>query len=451
MNKKEFSIILQEGETHDIEFKESISNLDKEIVAFSNSSGGRIFLGVSDDGSVKGMDITNKLKSQIQDIASNCQPKIKVDINHYENVLIINVPEGKDKPYMCKQGFYIRIGPNSQKSSRDDILKLAIKDGKLRYDESIDPDFDFEKDFNENKFSEFLKDAKITANLPHKDILVNMNLAEKQGSKYCFKNAVHLFFSKEIKKFNTSAYTTCILFKGDTRTNIIDRKDFDGNIIEQVEDAVRFVEKNIMTAYQIKSLKRKEIQQYPIEAIREAIVNAVMHRDYFEKGSNVFIYIYDNFIEIVNPGGLFGITKDQLGKVCVRRNERIADLFKMLDLVEKAGTGIQRMKDAMKKAELKEPKIEISDNFFMITFFGHRKDKLGDMSEGKNTVELNQRQIQFVKRLEEKEELTRTDYETITKSSKRTAIRDLNELVAKKIVAVISTSETDPNKKYKLM
>jgi ATP-dependent DNA helicase RecG len=127
---------------------------------------------------------------------------------------------------------------------------------------------------------------------------------------------------------------------------------------------------------------RKEIPQYPVDAVRESVVNAIMHRDYSETGSNVFVYIYDDFIEIVNPGGLFGITKEQLGKICARRNERIADLFKMAGLVEKAGTGIQRMKDAMKKAGLKEPKIEASENYFMVTFHGHKKQELGEITEG---------------------------------------------------------------------
>ena len=265
-----------------------------------------------------------------------------------------------------------------------------------------------------------------------------------------FKNIVPLFFSKNIRDLNRSAYTTCILFKGDNRARIIDRKDYEGCLIEQVEDAVRFVEKNIMLTYQIKGLVRKEIPQYPINALREAITNAVMHRDYFEAGSNVFVYIYDDFIEVVNPGGLFGISKEDLGKVCARRNELIADLFKMCQMVEKAGTGIQRMKDAMNEAGLKEPKIEASENFFIITFYGHKKDELGRVSEGKEIISINERQRRFIEMLKQKNELTRIDYEKINNTSKRTAIRDLSDLFNKKIVADTTASRTDPNKKYKL-
>ncbi|MBU4190094.1 MAG: putative DNA binding domain-containing protein [Candidatus Thermoplasmatota archaeon] len=429
MNKEEFELILQEGETHKIEFKESIEGIDREMVAFANLSGGRIIIGVSDDGAIKGIRVTNKFKSQIQDIANNCEPTIKIRLEEFKSTLIVHVLEGREKPYMCKKGFFIRMGPNSQKLTRNEILKFAIHEGRVRYDEQINPKFNFKEDFDEKGFLSFLKRAGITANLPFENILVNMNLAEKERKKYCFKNLVSLFFSKNIRKFNSSAYTTCILFKGKNRSHIIDRKDFDGNLIEQVEDAVKFVEKNALMTYQIKGLVRKEISQYPIDAVREGIVNAVMHRDYFETGSNVFVYIYDEFIEIVNPGGLFGIKKEQLGKICARRNELIADLFKTVGFVEKAGTGIQRMKDAMRKAGLKEPKIDVSENFFTITFYGHKKRELEEISLGEETLGLNERQKRAIAFVKEKGKITNKDYQKLNKVHRNTATKDLEPLV----------------------
>jgi len=403
MDEKELKIILQEGEGYKIEFKEDIGGIEKEIVAFVNSSGGKIFVGIKDNGQIKGTKSTNKLKSQIQDIANNCEPRINILIKDVDNVLIVEVPEGREKPYMCSKGFYLRMGPNSQKLSRNEILRFAIRKGSIRYDEQINTKFNFEEDFDEKNFVGFLKRSGITVNLPFEDILLNMNLAERQEGKYYFKNVVALFFPKNIRKFNSSAYTTCILLKGKDRSHIIDRKDFDGNLVEQVEDTVGFIEKNTLLTYQIKGLVRREISQYPISALREGVINAIMHRDYFETGSNVFLYIYDDFIEITNPGGLFKIKKEELGKICARRNELIADLFKVLGFVEKAGTGIQRMKDAMVKAGLKEPKIEVSENFFTITFYGHRKEDLAEISEGRKVVELNERQKRALKYIKAKE------------------------------------------------
>ncbi|MEA1962897.1 MAG: ATP-binding protein, partial [Patescibacteria group bacterium] len=109
MNKKQFNFILQKGEGQFIEFKENLNkSFAKEIVAFANASGGKIFLGVNDNGGKKGINITNKIKSKIQDIANQCDPSIIVNLNVFDNILIVDVKEGQNKPYSCKEGFYMR-------------------------------------------------------------------------------------------------------------------------------------------------------------------------------------------------------------------------------------------------------------------------------------------------------------------------------------------------------
>jgi len=133
MNKDELQLILEEGEGYRIEFKESMTSIDKELVAFANSSGGRIFLGITDDKKIEGVKITNKLKSQIQNIANNCQPPVKIILEEFENILIINVREGEDKPHRCSSGFYIRVGPNSQKLNRNEIIEFFKAEGLIRF------------------------------------------------------------------------------------------------------------------------------------------------------------------------------------------------------------------------------------------------------------------------------------------------------------------------------
>ena len=130
MKEEELQLILEEGEGYKIELKESTSNIDKEFVAFANSSGGRVFLGIDDDKEIKGVEITNRLKSQIQDIANNCQPPIKILFETFKNILTITVRGGEDKPYQCASGFYTRIGPNSQKLTRDEMSNSLERRGK---------------------------------------------------------------------------------------------------------------------------------------------------------------------------------------------------------------------------------------------------------------------------------------------------------------------------------
>jgi len=101
------------------------------MVAFANASGGSLFLGISDDGKIVGVDNSNRLRSQIQDVANGCDPRIDVHIVPRGNVVEIVVPEGTDKPYRCKDGFFLRIGPNSQQLNRDEILRLKATKSDL--------------------------------------------------------------------------------------------------------------------------------------------------------------------------------------------------------------------------------------------------------------------------------------------------------------------------------
>ena len=120
-----------------------------------------------------------------------------------------------------------------------------------------------------------------------------------------------------------------------------------------IEDALRFVERNTRTAYRIEGLKRENVPEYPTNALREAITNAVMHRDWFVDGANVFVEIYTDRVEVVSPGGLpGGLSLADLGSKSVRRNTLIADLLHRIDFIEKAGTGIRRIRERDSRAGL---------------------------------------------------------------------------------------------------
>lgn len=179
MKEKEFQLFFEEGEGYKIEFKESLSNIDREFVAFANASGGRVFLGITDSKEIKGVNIDSKLKSQIQDIANNCQPPVKIFFEEFRNVLIIQVKEGEDKPYKCSSGFYIRVGPNSQKLNRDEIIEFFKSEGKIRFDELINTKFDYNTHFDQKKLDRFLKLTGISEIPDTPSILVNLGIAEK--------------------------------------------------------------------------------------------------------------------------------------------------------------------------------------------------------------------------------------------------------------------------------
>lgn len=370
MDEENLKQILQEGEGYKIEFKENLNNLDKEIVAFANASGGRIFLGIDDEGNVLGVKTTNELKSKIQDIANNCDPKVKIFIEKFKNIFIINVREGTNKPYKCSEGFYKRIGPNSQKLTRDEILELFKSEGKVRFDEMIEPKFQYPEDFDKERFYRFLDIAGLSKPKNAVDIenaLINLGVAERQEGRLYFNNAGVLFFAKDPQKFIPWSVYTVALFKDRGGANVIDRKEITGSLFEIVESVMKFVKLYSKVAYKFTGeAYRENVYEYPFEAIREAVINSVMHKYYFEHGHNNILRFLPDRIRIEN----FWLKPKHfvLGETVFRRNHIIADLFARIHFGEKMGTGFKRIKDICTAENAPFPEVEVNENYFYVTF-----------------------------------------------------------------------------------
>ncbi len=353
---------MRTGEGLTLEFKENIgSNLGKEICAFANANGGKIFLGVKDNGEIFGIKMTNSLKSQIQSYARNIDPSINITLEEVENVLIIYISEGNKKPYSVNGQFFLRIGANCQQLNREEIRDFFQKENLVLFDNQPNKNFDLNSDFDNEKFKRFLQLAKITDNLNEKEILRNLFLIDGEY----IKNAGVLFFCKEIKRFFIGATITCVLYQGNTKTNILDRKEFDADILSNYENALSYTFSKLNTQYIIKK-ERTERLELPEAALREAIINAVIHRDYFPTG-HVQIDIYFDRVEITNPGGLVkGLSMKDFGTISMPRNPLIMDLMLRVSKVERIGSGINRIKDAMKEYGL-DVKFE-STSFFKVLF-----------------------------------------------------------------------------------
>ena len=185
----------------------------------------------------------------------------------------------------------------------------------------------------------------------------------------CFTNAGALFFrvNDEDVKFR-HAGIVCASYKGTDKSYIIDAKELNGDAVSNIDDALGFLKRHLNMSYKIETLRRENILELPEDALREAIVNAVCHRNYFEKGARVMVEIYDDRVEIISPGGICkGITLENFGKISITRNSIIASMLFRIDYIEQMGTGILRMKNAAKTAKVVEPKFDLHD-FFRVTF-----------------------------------------------------------------------------------
>ncbi len=436
-NSIRIQVICQEGEGYKIEFKEKLSALDKELVAFSNASGGSIYLGISDDGHIKPIKITNELKSQIQDIAHSCDPSIRVSLIIYAilGVLEIQVEEGMDKPYRCKEGFFLRNGASSQKLRRDEILELLIQ--KVRFDELMNSKFRYPQDFSAEKFEQFLRLSEIHVKAPQEEILLSLNAAEKMKDQILLSNAAVLLFAEEPQKFFPESYITGVKYAGKDRFSILDKKDFKGGLIDQIEDSLMFLSKHVAVEITVGAqhfARHQRVEEYPLIALREALINAVTHRDYFYDGSHIYIHVFSDRIEIESPGGLcHGMKIDYLGQRSVRRNRLIADFLHRAGYIERIGSGFSRMQQLLKENKNPPLKVQVS-NFFNLTLYPRISDeKLGSLSA---------RQQQILSYFYEKNTLAQKDISRILSISQDTVIRELKVLQEAQLIQKIGTGKS---------
>ena len=373
MNRLDF--ILSQSEGQFAEFKRSVSkSIDRELVAFANSGGGNVIIGVSNDGHIVGIANINTQISRVESIARNCDPAVPIKITPYKkdgkSILVVEVASGGDKPFACSSGFYLRSGASAQKMTRDEIIEFLYSSGQVKWDEKICEDFLYPRDFDKEAFRYFLDMAGISsAGMTAENLLINIAVAKRQGKRLKFNNAGVLFFAKDPARFLKHAVVDCMLLSGMEKVDILDRKELKANIMENVKQAMIFLESHLPLRYEIKNLKRKEFLEIPKEALREAVLNAVIHRDYHFDGAWITVEIYGgDRVEISDPGGLPpGMALDDLGKKSVHRNQIIAELFHRMGEVEKAGSGINRIKKALSEANLPEPQFLIN-SFYTIQF-----------------------------------------------------------------------------------
>jgi ATP-dependent DNA helicase RecG len=361
----QIKLLIREGEGLSVEFKERYTpRIDEDIVAFANGKGGAILLGVRDDRTVAGERLTNDLKAKINSLARNCKPTLSVETVQIDELVAVVVSEGAEKPYACGSGYYRRLDGNTQKMSHDELRIMFAENEPLPFEERTVRGFTFD-DVSKTKIQAFTKEADIRlGRTAVPEFLRSLNVADETR----VKNAGILFFARDVHKHLHQAQITLVAFKGTDKVHIYDRHDVRDDLLTQFNEAVAFLKKHLNVRTEIKGFDRDDIYEIPLEALREAVLNALMHRDYSIRGTQISVEVYDDRVEIVNPGGLpKGLTLKRFGAMSVRRNEIIADLFCRLDKVERVGSGIRKMRKAMADAGLPQPQFD-PNGFFVAIF-----------------------------------------------------------------------------------
>ncbi len=365
MRNRMLKDIIALGEGFTIEFKQAgTSNLGREICAFANATGGVILIGVADSGGIVGVADHNRLKSEVQAIARSADPPIAVEIESIGDVLSLVVPEQHSKPYSFGGKFFMREGASSQQMSRNEIREFFFKEGLIHFDEMLCADYDLHTDLTPEIWTRFVARARLPAQVDRVTALRNLHLVKSDHMTY----AGAWLLCDDITRYTLRAGVTCALFQGATTVQILDRRDYTGDLYSIYEDCMAYIQSRLNTALLPHAHGRDERLELPEDALREALVNGLVHRDY-RSTANVQVHIYQDRLEIVTPGGLpAGMKEEYLGHKSVPRNPLLFGLFYRMRLVEQIGSGIQRIRNLCYEYGVAEPQFEIAENWVTVVF-----------------------------------------------------------------------------------
>ena len=415
------------------EFKrEYLDDIKYAVIAFANTDGGKLYIGIDDDGSVYGVENTDdtmlRVTNMIRDVV---RPDVTMFIDYGievidgKNVVVLTIQRGTARPYYLHnkgvrpEGVYVRQGSSSVPASETAILNMIKETSGDCYEDarSLNQQLTFEKTaaYFKKKRVKFGQAQKLTLNIISPDgTYSNLGMLLSDQCIHTIKMAV---------------------FDGSKKSIFRDRQELTGSLLEQLEEAYSYIDKFNRTRSEFEGLDRIDKRDYPPEALREALLNAIVHRDYSFSGSTL-ISIFDDRIEMVTIGGLVrGISFDDimLG-VSALRNQHLANVFYRLRLIEAYGTGMLKINECYDGFEMK-PKIEVSNNAFKITLpnTNYRGESIlvpePQKPAPKKMTSKEIRDEIIISMFETQDTITRKDIESALNVSQSTAILIVRELV----------------------
>lgn len=416
------------AESYKVELKRELNqDFKKEIIAFANSDGGEIFVGVDKNGNP--FEITDT-ESTMEAIGNMIRDGIRPDLTAYTSiekvsangvpVIRVAVMRGIKRPYhltdkgLKPTGVFVRHGVSSVPASEDMIRQMLRDSDGVSFDKSRCINQELTFDYAQKYFSEsgvgFEENNKRTLGLIDSDgYYTNAALLLSDQCEHSIK---------------------CAIYEGTGKTEFKARQEFTGSILKQINEAYEYINVYNKQNSTFDKMKRVEHYDYPLYAVREALLNSVVHRDYDYSGS-ILVNIYDNRIEFISIGGLVkGITvKDIMSGVSQPRNTVIANVFYRLNLIESYGTGIMRIIEAYRGCAM-QPAFAPAPSSFVTTLPNTHYYIGSELSDVDKVMSM----------FETKNEISRKDVESILNCSKFAAISVIKELLAEEKIAKIGAA-----------
>jgi ATP-dependent DNA helicase RecG len=424
-------MLYQESET--VELKSIVvDDIKKEIVAFANCNGGRLYVGVNDDGTVVGLDNPDDAALQISNMVRDA---IKPDVTmfvHYETIEVdgkkvveVDVQRGTDRPYyiakkgMRPEGVYVRQGYSSVPATDAAIRRMIKETDGDRFENmrSLNQDLSFqatESEFQLRNVEFGLKQMRTMKLIDNDGLYTNLALLLSDQCVHTIKVAV---------------------FQGTDQTIFKDRREFDGSLMKQMNNVYDYIDFRNQTRATIERLYRIDVRDYPEIAVREALLNLLVHRDYSFSAS-ALVSMFDDRIEFVSIGGLMpGIElEDIMAGISVCRNQDLANVFYRLRLIEAYGTGIGKIMKAYEGLDVK-PKIEATKNTFKIILPNiNSKTEIEQVEGIKDSNVLKNDEKKVLECAKENKSITTNEVMSLLNVSSSTALRVIRKLIQENLL-----------------
>ncbi len=449
MTKTEIKKILETGETEQTEFKLNFgSSVIISLNAFANAKGGKVILGVEDTGNIHGIEFNNEtIQNWINEVKNKTNPSIVPNVEVVEiekkTIVLFEIEEYPIKPVSIKGRYYKRV-----KNSNHQMSITEIADEHLK---TVNSSWDFYPDTSHT-----------LANISIEKIKKYIKEFEKWNNTEVVFEPFEFLSKKEILKNNKLTFGAYLLFAKElciisdvqigrfkSETKIIDSISLSTDILTELDEIMAFIRKHLMVEFIITGKpQREERFDYPEEAIREIVINMLIHRDYRESSGSI-IKIFDDRIEFYNPGGLYGnLTIEELLSLNYKsqvRNKLIANTFKDIGKIEKYGTGMKRIFSICDGYGVIPPRFNNLGNGFEVVLF---KEKLKDNATVSATVNatvnatVSDRQKQIIGKIANYKNITINQLAEFCDVSRDTIIRDIKKLKELKIIERIGSDKT---------
>ncbi len=380
---KRIKQLINNGENSYIEFKIEATrpeSIAKELVAFLNFEGGSLYIGVSDNGKIIGVNLDEDLEEWIMNICRNSiNPPVipiyeEIRIDNKNKLIKISVNKGTNKPYSLVNNnkYYIRVGSTSREASQEELIRLLQESNYLHYE--ITPILASSiNDLNKVKIQDYFEKREIDIldynDKEYQNLLINTEIMVEINNKKSMSYAGALFFAKNIRKWVKNAGVQLVRFEGNNVTGlVIDKKDIEGNIPDIIDKSVDFVNLHNKISEKFEGIKRIDVADYNKQVIREIIINAFAHRDWSLYGAKVRVYIFDDYIEIRSPGKIpntLTLERIKMG-ISYYRNPLITQMLADYGYADKIGRGIMRIIKYHKEHKLKAPEFKEVGFEFMV-------------------------------------------------------------------------------------